>query len=138
AGPHQIWRMNTDTRGIVPYAGTGGEDIIDGLLNEASLAQPSGITTDGKKLYFADSEVSAIRAADLDPNGRVETLVGEGLFDDGDKAGTCTNVRLQHPLGVVYYQGVLYVADTYNNKIKIVSPKANSCIPFMGTVIKGA
>lgn len=137
AGPHQLWRMNPDTTGIVPYAGTGGEDIIDGLLNEAALAQPSGITTDGKRLYFADSEVSAIRAADLDPNGRVETIVGEGLFDYGDKDGKGTNVRLQHPLGVVYHQGVLYVADTYNNKIKIVSPKDKSSVTFLGTGKEG-
>jgi hypothetical protein len=137
AGPHQIWRMNPDTGGIVPYAGTGGEDLIDGLLNEAALAQPSGITTDGRRLYFADSEVSAIRAADLDPNGKVETIVGEGLFDYGDKDGKGANVRLQHPLGVVHHDGLLYVADTYNNKIKIVSPKDKSSVTILGTGKEG-
>jgi thiol-disulfide isomerase/thioredoxin len=137
AGPHQLWRMNPDTGGIVPYAGSGREDLIDGPLTEAALAQPSGITTDGGRLYFADSEVSAIRAADLDPNGNVETIVGEGLFDYGDKDGKGTNVRLQHPLGVVYHQGLLYVADTYNNKIKIVSPKDQSSVTFLGTGKEG-
>jgi thiol-disulfide isomerase/thioredoxin len=137
AGTHQLWRMNPNTGGIVPYAGTGGEDLIDGLLNEAALAQPSGITTDGRRLYFADSEVSAIRAADLDPNGKVETIVGEGLFDYGDKDGKGANVRLQHPLGVVHHGGLLYVADTYNNKIKIVSPKDKSSVTFLGTGKEG-
>ncbi len=137
AGPHQLWRMNPKTNGIVPFAGTGREDIIDGLLNEAALAQPSGITTDGKRLYFADSEVSAIRSADLDPNGEVETIVGEGLFDYGDKDGKGSRVRLQHPLGVVHHEGVLYVADTYNNKIKIVSPKDKSSVTFLGTGKEG-
>ena len=133
AGPHQLWRMNPKTLGIVPFAGTGREDIIDGLLNEAALAQPSGITTDGERLYFADSEVSAIRSADLDPDGKVETIVGQGLFDYGDKDGKGPKVRLQHPLGVVYHEGALYVADTYNNKIKIVSPKDKSSKAFLGT-----
>lgn len=137
AGPHQIWRMNPQTNGIVPFAGSGRENIIDGLLNEAALAQPSGITTDGKKLYFADSEVSAIRAADLDPNGKVETIVGEGLFDYGDKDGKGKDARLQHPLGVVHHQGLLYVADTYNNKIKIVSPQDKSAVTFLGTGQEG-
>jgi thiol-disulfide isomerase/thioredoxin len=137
AGPHQLWRMNPQTNGIVPFAGTGREDIIDGLLNEAALAQPSGITTDGRKLYFADSEVSAIRRADLDPNGKVETIVGRGLFDYGDKDGKGPDVRLQHPLGVVYHEGALYVADTYNNKIKIVSPTEKSSQTFLGTGREG-
>jgi thiol-disulfide isomerase/thioredoxin len=137
AGPHQIWMMNPKTGGIVPFAGSGREDIIDGALNEAALAQPSGITTDGSKLYFADSEVSAIRAADLDPQGRVETLVGRGLFDYGDKDGKGSEARLQHPLGVSYYQGLLYVADTYNNKIKIVSVKDKSSTTFLGSGKEG-
>jgi hypothetical protein len=102
-------------------------------LYRAALAQPSGITTDGKKLYFADSEVSAIRSADLEPTGDVETLVGQGLFDFGDKDGRGAEVRLQHPLGVAYYNGLVYVADTYNNKIKIVSPKDKSSKTFLGT-----
>ncbi|HXG92125.1 MAG TPA: thioredoxin-like domain-containing protein [Blastocatellia bacterium] len=132
AGPHQLWKMNPRTGGIVPYAGTGMERRIDGPLNQAALAQPSGITTDGKKLYFADSEVSSIRSADLDPQGKVETIVGEGLFEFGDRDGRGSQVRLQHPLGVVYHEGSLYVADTYNNKIKRVSPAEKTSETFAG------
>jgi sugar lactone lactonase YvrE len=137
AGPHQLWKMNPKTGGIVPYAGSGRENIIDGPLANAALAQPSGITTDSTKLYFADSEVSAIRSADLDPNGSVETIVGEGLFEFGDKDGKAKEVRLQHPLGVVYHDGGLYVADTYNNKIKRVLPKDKSSQTFVGTGEEG-
>jgi sugar lactone lactonase YvrE len=133
AGPHQLWQMNPKTGGIAPYAGSGREALIDGPLDESALAQPSGITTDGKKLYFADSEVSAIRSADLSPDGSVETIVGTGLFDFGDLDGRGKSVRLQHPLGVVYHDGVLYVADTYNNKIKRISPKERSSETFLGT-----
>ena len=133
AGPHQLWRMNPKTGGAAPYAGTGREDRIDGPLDRAALAQPSGITVGGKKLYFADSEVSSIRSADLNPDGEVETIVGEGLFDFGDRDGKGSAVRLQHPLGVVYNDGTLYVADTYNNKIKVVSPKEKSSQTFLGS-----
>jgi len=133
AGPHQLWRMNPKTGGAAPYAGTGREDRIDGPLDRSALAQPSGITTDGKKLYFADSEVSSIRSADLNPDGQVETIVGEGLFDFGDRDGKGPAVRLQHPLGVAYHDGTVYVADTYNNKIKAVSPRDKSSQTFLGS-----
>jgi hypothetical protein len=125
--------MNPKPGGIAPYAGSGREARIDGSLAEAALAQPSGITSDGKKLYFADSEVSSIRSADLDPHGRVDTIVGEDLFEFGDRDGQGSTVRLQHPLGVVYSDGWLYVADTYNNKIKRVSPKDRTSETFVGT-----
>ncbi|HLG13373.1 MAG TPA: thioredoxin-like domain-containing protein [Blastocatellia bacterium] len=133
AGPHQLWRMSPKTGGITPYAGSGREARIDGPLDEAALAQPSGITTDGKKLYFADSEVSSIRAADLDPKGQVETIVGLDLFEFGDRDGKGDEVRLQHPLGVTYHDGAVYVADTYNNKVKRVSPRDRSSVTFAGT-----
>lgn len=137
AGPHQLWTLDLETLEAQPYAGSGREDRTDGLLLEAALAQPSGIATDGENLYFADSEVSSIRAADLDPAGRVTTLVGEGLFDFGDQDGKGWAVRLQHPLGVLYHEGVIYVADTYNNKIKKLDPETRRCATLIGTGAAG-
>lgn len=122
AGSHQIWVADLHTFHAEPYAGSARENIQDGPLRSAALAQPSGITTDGKKLYIADSEVSGIRAIDLDPSGDVKTIIGHGLFDFGDVDGPAEQARLQHPLGITYHQGLLYVADTYNSKIKIVDP----------------
>src|SRR5205085_11197248 len=116
AGPHQLWRMSPKTGGITPYAGTGREGRMDGPLDKAALAQPSGITNDGKRLYFADSEVSSIRAADLDPAGSVLTIVAEALFELGNGDGGGDDVRWQHPLGVAYYDGKLDVAAPSNNK----------------------
>ncbi len=133
AGPHQLWALDLRTLDTGPYAGSGMENILDADLPGAALAQPSGITTDGKRLYFADSETSAIRAADLDPRGRVETLVGAGLFEYGDRDGVGPEARLQHPLGVLYHDGLLYVADTYNNKIKRIGPATRRCETFLGT-----
>ena len=50
----------------------------------------------------------------------METIAGQGLFVFGDKDGKGPNVRLQHPLGITYFNDKLYVADSYNHKIKIV------------------
>ncbi len=136
AGPHQIWKMRLDGSGIEVYAGNGREDIVDGPLAPSrpyqtgfsSFAQPSGLASDGTWLYVADSEGSSIRAVPFNPRNEVKTVVGTSdlpggrLFTFGDVDGPRSEVRMQHPLGVVYYQGKLYVADTYNNKIKVIDP----------------
>src|SRR5919202_6298874 len=133
AGPHQIWEMQLDTNLIRTYAGTGREVCLDGLLDEAAFAQPSGLTTDGRELYVADSEVSSIRAVGLVDNLPVRTVCGSGdLFGFGDVDGEGADVRLQHCLGVEYTQNYLWVGDTYNHKIKRVDPRNGSCQTMLG------
>jgi DNA-binding beta-propeller fold protein YncE len=132
AGMHQLWSMDLATGIVGPYAGSGRESLDDGPLVSATLAQPSGITTDGYRLYFADSETSAVRSADLPPNGRLRTIVGLGLFEFGDVDGANHNIRLQHPIGVAHHDGTIYVADTYNHKIKKVLPVMRSSFTMLG------
>jgi thiol-disulfide isomerase/thioredoxin/sugar lactone lactonase YvrE len=132
AGHHQIWVLDLEKGSLVPYAGTGREDLEDGPLAYSCFAQPSGLASDGTTLYVADSEISAVRALPLDGKGTVRTLVGQGLFKFGDVDGIGPNVRLQHALGVAYYQGKLFVADTYNSKIKVLDPVKGSCETFLG------
>lgn len=132
AGHHQIWVMDLVKDTVVPYAGSGRENIRDGSLSNSCFAQPSGLTTDGKTLWVADSEVSAIRAVPLNDKGEVKTVVGEGLFEFGDVDGTSDKVRLQHALGLAYHDGKLYVADTYNSKIKRLDPVKRTCATFLG------
>lgn len=143
AGMHQIWKMPLDESTIGPYAGNGRENIADGPLlpstpyeeTFASFAQPSGLASDGKQLFVADSEGSTVRALPLDGQGSVRTLVGltNTLFDFGDVDGRGENVRLQHPLGVAWADGMLYVADTYNNKIKAIDVGTRACRTIAGT-----
>ncbi len=138
AGVHQIWYYNPEKKEVGLWAGSGREDIIDGPRLLAALAQPSGLTTDSRKrLFIADSEVSAVRSVELDPDGGVMTIVGQGLFDFGDVDGGRTKARLQHPLGVAWHDGVVYVADTYNNKIKKVIPEQYRSETFAGTGAEG-
>ncbi|MBH8567117.1 redoxin domain-containing protein [Nostoc sp. CENA67] len=133
AGPHQIWQMDLETSIIKTYAGTGAEACVDGLLTESAFAQPSGITTNGEELYIADSEVSSIRGVKLVEPQQVTTVCGSGgLFGFGDVDGQGEDVRLQHCLGVEYAQNYLWVADTYNHKIKLVSPSTGNCQTVLG------
>ncbi len=132
AGHHQIWIMDLKKNRVSAYAGNGSEDIVDGALGRAEFAQPSGLTTDGKTLFVADSETSSVRSVPMGGRGEVRTLVGEDLFKFGDQDGTGREVRLQHALGVAYAGGLLYVADTYNSKIKTLDPRTRECRTFLG------
>jgi thiol-disulfide isomerase/thioredoxin len=133
AGHHQIWTLDLGKSHMGPYAGAGPENIRDGPLREALFAQPSGLASDGKTLYVADAEVSAIRALPLAGHrGNVTTLVGEGLFEFGDQDGVGTDAKLQHAIGVAFDSGKLYIADTYNNKIKVLDPSKKTCTTFIG------
>jgi DNA-binding beta-propeller fold protein YncE len=133
AGHHQIGAIDLRTSKVEPFAGSGLEDISDAPLAQAAFAQPSGLTTDGKQLFSADSETSSIRAMDFDAGGSVRTVVGKGLFDFGDVDGKRETARLQHALGVCWQDGLLYVADTYNNKIKTVNPETGETHTLIGT-----
>jgi hypothetical protein len=155
AGTHQIWRMSLDDEPkLTVYAGNGREDIIDGIrlpkvppriepkgfgADYASFAQPSGLASDEQTLYVADSEGSAIRAIPFDKNEKVDTLVGSAnlprghsLFSFGDQDGKGSQVRLQHVLGITLHEGLLYVADTYNNKIKKLDIRNKTAITIAG------
>jgi DNA-binding beta-propeller fold protein YncE len=136
AGQHQLWLYEPATEVVRAFAGSGREELKDGLLEEGGLNQPSGLATDGRRLYFADSEASAIRYVDL-ARGTLHTIVGTGLFDFGDVDGVGDMVRLQHPLGLVYRNGLLYVADTYNSKIKVVKPETRESSSFLGGSVAG-
>jgi thiol-disulfide isomerase/thioredoxin len=131
AGQHQIWLYDPQTETVRAYAGSGREELVDGPLERAGLNQPSGLATDGEHLFIADSEASAIRAVNL-AEQRLETLVGTGLFDFGDADGHGDAVRLQHPLGVAFSNRLLYLADTYNSKIKTLDPATREVRTFLG------
>jgi len=144
AGHHQIWMQDLGTGKVQPVAGYGDEVIVDGDLPKAGFAQPSGLATDGKFLYVADSEGSAIREFSLDGAGGVKTILGypapsredpragASLFKFGDVDGTPEKAKLQHALAVACYNGKLLIADTYNSKLKQFDPVKNELTTLLG------
>ncbi|HEY6804170.1 MAG TPA: thioredoxin-like domain-containing protein [Pyrinomonadaceae bacterium] len=132
AGPHQIWKLDLAKDEVSTFAGSGREARHDGSLRDAGFAQPSGIASDGQNLYVADSESNIIREIDT-TQGEVKTLVGGDLFEFGDVDGAGDTVRLQHPLGLVSVGNKLFIADTYNHKIKELDPKQQKVETFVGT-----
>lgn len=120
AGAHQIWKLDVKDGKLSNFAGSGREALDDGPLATAAFSQPSGLSFSGDSLYVADAEDSAVRRIDL-RHGKVETLVGSGLFDFGDRDGGWESARIQHVLGVAALdEKRLLIADTYNHKLKLL------------------
>ena len=125
AGAHRITVYDRQTLSVREVFGNRFEALRDGMGTAAQLAQPMGMAPcDDGTLWFVDAESSSLRFIE---GGRVTTAVGEGLFTFGDS--DAAPVRLQHPQGVACGRigdgcggGRLFVADTYNGKIKAYDP----------------
>ncbi|MCL2626222.1 MAG: NHL repeat-containing protein [Cystobacterineae bacterium] len=101
--------------------GKGNGDFADGnALTVARFKSPYGITVDSAgNLYVADSDNNRIRK--VTPEGVVSTLAGDGVAEFRDGAGSAA--RFYHPRGIAAdAMGNLYVADTYNHRIRKVTP----------------
>jgi hypothetical protein len=124
AGIHQLWWFDPVKRTTGVYAGTTVEALRDGPIPDVWLAQPSGLSAAGKKLWLADSETSALRYVQ---DGILHTAVGQGLFDFGHMDGPASQALLQHPLGVCALpDGSVLVADTYNGAVRRYDPATDA------------
>ncbi|KAL4572704.1 hypothetical protein LXL04_019486 [Taraxacum kok-saghyz] len=142
AGQHQIW-VHSILDGVTRvFSGDGYERNLNGSSSSTtSFAQPSGLSLsqDGKEAYIADSESSSIRALNLTTGGSRLLVGGDPVFSDnlfkfGDRDGSGGEVLLQHPLGVLCGKdGQIYVADSYNHKIKKLDPATKRVSTVAGT-----
>ncbi len=94
---------------------------MDGLGQAARLNQPHGVALDQSgNLFVADTDNHTIRA--ITPLGEVSTLAGLA-GSPGAPDGVGTEARFRFPGGLSADSlGNLYVADTYNSRIRIISP----------------
>ena len=136
-----MYKRQTQTGSVSVIVGNGREALRDSTFADAELAQPSGVYVADNRLYWADSESSSIRAADL-ATGTTYTVAGtleNSLFNFGDVDGVVGTSRLQHALGVTGSPaGTLYIADTYNSRIKALDPTTNTLTTLGGTGSPGA
>jgi thiol-disulfide isomerase/thioredoxin len=130
SGLHQIWRIHMVSEQVSVLAGGGQLGLADGLAGGAAFAQPSALGVLGRQLVVADAASSAIRWVHVD-EARVETAIGAGLYEYGDQAGGRDEARLQNPLGLaVDPRGIVFVADSYNNGIKVLNRKSGEVRPL--------
>lgn len=105
--------------GSVATLAGAGEGFVDGIGTAAMFNTPSGIAIDeAGNLYVADTGNHAIRR--VTPQGVVTTLAGDGTA--GFRDGPAAQARFDGPIGIALGRdGRVYVADTYNDRIRVVA-----------------
>ncbi len=107
------------TEGAVTTLAGGVEGYADGPGQSASFNSPSGLALDSKgNLYVADTGNNRIRK--ITPEGLVSTVAGDGT--PGHRDGAAAQAWFDGPIGIALDdEGNIYVADTYNDRIRLIS-----------------
>ncbi len=107
------------------YGGDGGAAAA------AQLNGPFGVAPDGAgNLYIADTFNNRIRKVDA-ATSFISTVAGDGSAGDGGDGGAAAAAQLDAPSGVALDgAGNLYIADTFNNRIR----KVDAATSFISTV----
>lgn len=115
---NRIRKIGVD--GVVSTFAGAKEGYADGIAGAAAFNTPSGLAIDtAGNIYVADTGNNAIRK--ITPQGMVTTLAGNGKA--GYLDGASNQAQFNGPIGVaVDKAGKVYVADTYNDKIRLITP----------------
>lgn len=116
---NRIRKITADGR-VETFAGNGQEAFAEGSGLEAAFNTPSGLAIDASgNLYVADTGNNRIRK--ITPQGIVSTIAGDGTAGYAD--GPAAQAKFDGPIGVaVDKAGVVLVADSYNDRIRAISP----------------
>jgi DNA-binding beta-propeller fold protein YncE len=99
---------------------------------KADLAEPFGVAFDAKGNLLIIEYTSSLRA--LTPAGKVVTLCGDGTKGDGGDGGPATAAKLNSPHALaVGAEGVVYIADSLNHRVRAIDPKTKVITTFAGT-----
>jgi len=115
--------------GTLGYSGDGAAAIA------ASLANPSAIAFDAAgNLYIADANNHVIRV--VSTSGVIATVAGTGIEGYSGDGAAATAAQLDTPTGIaVDKSGNLYIADSHNQRIRMVS--GGTIATIAGTGVKG-
>ncbi len=113
---HRIRKIVIATAEVTTFAGSGFSALKDDIGIAAQFYSPHGITTDGTCLYVADMGNNAIRKIEIS-SANVTTLAGgaQGFVD-----GPGPLAKFYWPRGITNDGSNLFVADTFNNAIRVV------------------
>ncbi len=126
---------------VYMVAGTGELGFKgDGeLATRAHLWFAAAVAVDaGGNIVIADSFNNRVRRVDA-RTGKIQTVAGigrQGFFGDGDLA---TKAQLNSPSGVaVDHQGNIFIADTFNNRIRVIDAQTGIISTLAGTGKQGS
>lgn len=126
AGAQQVCLVNPSTGAMRVLAGSGELGLGDGDGEIARFAQPVALAAAPRCTYVADSATSAVRQLLHGDPARVQTLLGQDLFEFGERDGTRSTARLQAPGGLALDPEVplLWIADTGNDALRLLRLEA--------------
>jgi sugar lactone lactonase YvrE len=116
-------RMVSNTGTIITVAGNGNfESSGDGGLGVNAGFFPTGLAVDSLgSVYVADNIANRVRK--VAPDGLISTVAGNGTSGHSGDFGLATDAQLWDPTGLaVDSMGNLYIADTGNERIRMVTP----------------
>jgi hypothetical protein len=126
AGNNCLRMFNLANKSFSSLVGSGALGLLDGVGPRAEMAHPLALSGSKNYLYVAEGSSSSIRTAAV-PEGRVNTLIGHGLYQYGKEDGLRKTASLQHPSAVAADEkrGVVWIADAYNRKIRSLNMASN-------------
>lgn len=129
-GNEKIRKVSPDGT-VTTFAGSGATGGADGPGAAASFSTPFGMAVDAAgNVYVADSGNNKIRK--VSPDGAVATFAGSGACGSAD--GTGTAAAFNGPSGVaVDGAGNVWVADTWNSRIRKIASSGAGCVPDAAT-----
>ncbi|MBD0316029.1 MAG: hypothetical protein ICV75_04985, partial [Nitrospiraceae bacterium] len=131
---HRVRRVDALTGMITTLAGTGQPRFSGdgGPADQAALNEPVALALDGGgRLFIADQSNHRVRLVDLS-TGIISTIAGTGSATyDGDEV-PATSASLAGPSGLNLRDGVLYIADTFNSRIRAVDLSTGVISMFVG------
>lgn len=120
---HRVRRVDPKTGIITTIAGTGQRRFSGegGLAAKAALNEPAALALDGRGgLYVADQSNNRVRRIDL-ATGIIVTVAGTGEAGYTGDGMPAVEASLAGPSGLACGEdGTLYVADTFNGRIRAV------------------
>jgi uncharacterized protein (TIGR03437 family) len=135
-GNQRIRKVSNGVIATVAGNGTAGFSGDNGPAISAKLGTPIGITVDlAGNLYIADRDNNRIRKV---ASGVITTAAGNGTEGFSGDNGPAANAQLSVPISVaVDSPGNLYIADSYNNRIRKVANGAIATVAGGGTPLGG-
>lgn len=121
AGGDGVFRVDAETGTVTTVAGgnSRGSAGDGGPAIDAELCVPRDVVTapDGR-VFIADSCNSRVRVVDVD--GMIHTFAGTGTAGFSGDGGPAAQAQLAGPSGLAFRDGTLYIADTFNGRIRMV------------------
>jgi sugar lactone lactonase YvrE len=122
---HRVRRVDATNGVITTVAGTGHPRFSGdgGAATTAALNEPAALAVGQKgMLYIADQSNNRVRAVDL-ITGVIRTVAGTGTAAYNGDGIPATEANLAGPSGLALEcDGTLYIADTFNGRIRAVDP----------------